>query len=71
MSNSGSLVILLIVFGCIIGGAISITVGSYIESEEGLNITINESTPEGKAFAVPRNFLFGLGAITITKNLCT
>ena len=66
MSNGvGSLIILIIGFACIIGGVISISAGSFIESEEGLDIEINETTPEGKSQALVRDFPYGLGIFLI------
>lgn len=66
MSNgSGSLIIFIIGFACIIGGVLSISAGAFIESEEGLDIEINETTPEGKSQAYVRNTLYGIGALLL------
>ena len=66
MSNgTGILIILLIGVAFIIGGVISISAGISIESEDGLDIEIDETTPEGKSQALTRNILYGLGAMLI------
>ena len=66
MSNGWGTVFL-IILGLIlmIAGLILIVSSSMITSEEGLNVSLNETTPEGRAVDLMQSSTFWMGVVLI------
>ena len=68
MSNGmGQVICILLGLALIIIGVGVLVAWSWVESEEGLDLEINETTPEGKAQTYFRNFvlILGIGLIAV------
>lgn len=64
MSNGyGTIALVLFGMALIIIGLILMAISVNVTSDEGMNITVNESTPEGKSIGLLQNMGFLMGLV--------